>query len=98
MVNIENILYFFSFEKGTFIQADDNKRYLVNDTMDQLEAAVDPQKFFRLNRKYLVSYRSIADIITYSNSRLKINLKNSDDNNILISRERVPEFRAWLDS
>ncbi|HLF33286.1 MAG TPA: LytTR family DNA-binding domain-containing protein [Cyclobacteriaceae bacterium] len=97
-VTVESILFFFSFEKGTFIQADDNKRYLINDTLDQVMEAVDPHKFFRLNRKYLVSFRSISDIITYSNSRLKISLKNSDDTQILVSRERVAEFRAWLDS
>jgi DNA-binding LytR/AlgR family response regulator len=66
-------------------------------TLDQLEGMLDPKKFFRLNRKYIASFPSIAEIHTYSNSRLKIKLANCADNDILISREKVGDFKDWLD-
>ena len=58
---------------------------------------VDPLRFFRINRKYYVSSESIQDIITYTNSRLRLVLKNSTDQDIIVARERVQEFKDWLD-
>jgi DNA-binding LytR/AlgR family response regulator len=97
-VLVDDILYFYSLEKGTFLMTKDNKHFLIDYTLDNLKEEIDPHQFFRLNRKYLVCFDAIADVIAYSNSRLKIKLKYSDDNNILVSRERVPVFKSWLDS
>jgi DNA-binding LytR/AlgR family response regulator len=58
---------------------------------------VDPGKFFRINRKYYVSANAIQDIISHTNSRLKLVLKGSQDNDIIVARERVQEFKDWLD-
>ncbi len=66
-------------------------------TLDQLENSLDPKEFFRLNRKYIASFEAIAEIHTYSNSRLKIKLTNCSDNDILVSREKVGALKEWLD-
>jgi DNA-binding LytR/AlgR family response regulator len=58
---------------------------------------VDPDEFCRINRKYLVRSSAIQDIISYTNSRLKLVLKGSSDNDIIVARERVQEFKNWLD-
>ena len=55
------------------------------------------KRFFRINRKYFVSVESIQDMISYTNSRLKLVLKTSDDHDIIVARERVQEFKEWLD-
>lgn len=97
-IPVEDILYFYSLEKGTFLLTSDNHHYLIDYTLDKVADMVNPQTFFRLNRKYLARFASITDIVSYSSSRLKIMLKYSDDNDILVSREKVSLFRQWLDS
>ena len=65
--------------------------------MDQLEGICDPSRFFRINRKHLVAVDSIQDMISYTNSRLKLVLKTPDEQDIIVARERVQEFKEWLD-
>ncbi|MFD2203890.1 LytR/AlgR family response regulator transcription factor [Shivajiella indica] len=89
--------YFLSEERVTFLQTFEGKRYILDYTLDQLETMLDPKKFFRLNRKYISSFEAITEIHTHSNSRLKIKLINCKDNDILVSREKVGEFKLWLD-
>lgn len=96
-VEVKNILYFYSLDKTTFCHATDNRNHILDFTLEQLEALVDPNEFFRVNRKYLVRGDSIQDIISYTNSRLRLVLKNSTDNDVIVARERVQEFRQWLD-
>jgi len=96
-VAIENILYFYSMEKATFLHTDDNHNYVLDYSLEQIEGLVDPQRFFKINRKYIITIDTIDDIITYSNSRLKIELKHSDDHDVIVAREKVREFKKWLD-
>jgi DNA-binding LytR/AlgR family response regulator len=96
-VDIKNILYFYSLDKTTFCHSSDNRNHILDFTLEQLEALVDPSEYFRVNRKYLVRGDSIQDIISYTNSRLKLVLKNSQDTDVIVARERVQEFRQWLD-
>jgi DNA-binding LytR/AlgR family response regulator len=58
---------------------------------------LDPEIYFRVNRKYLVQTEAIKDIISHTNSRLKLVLLGSADNDIIVARERVQEFKQWLD-
>jgi DNA-binding LytR/AlgR family response regulator len=96
-VEVSNILYFFSQEKTTFCVTTDNRKLILDDTLEDLEGMLDPSVFFRINRKYMVSASSITDIIHYTNSRLKLVLKNSADADVVVAREKVQEFKAWLD-
>ncbi|HEY9006794.1 LytR/AlgR family response regulator transcription factor [Ohtaekwangia sp.] len=96
-VEVENILYFYSQDKTTFCWTTDNRSLILDYTLEQLEEMVDPARFFRVNRKYLVAAHAIQDIISYTNSRLKLVLKGSQDNDIIVARERVQEFKDWLD-
>lgn len=96
-IGVESIFYFFSREKASFCQITDGKNYLLDYSLEQIEGMVDPQVFFRINRKYLISMDAIEDIISYSNSRLKVILKNSNDSDVIVSRDRVSDFKIWLD-
>jgi DNA-binding LytR/AlgR family response regulator len=89
--------FFYSEERVTFLQTLERKKYILDYTLDQLEEMLDPKQFFRLNRKYIASFGAIAEIHTYSNSRLKIKLKDCPDNDILVSREKVGAIKEWLD-
>ncbi len=95
-INTEDALYFFSEAKATFLQTDD-KRYIIDYALEQIEQLVDSERFFRINRKYLVSLEAVKDIITYSNSRLRLILKDHDDMDAIVSRDRVQDFKKWLD-
>ncbi|MDQ3292536.1 MAG: LytTR family DNA-binding domain-containing protein [Bacteroidota bacterium] len=96
-IPVEHIDFFFSMEKATFLQTKENKRFVVDFSLEQLESLLDPQQFFRINRSYLIGLDAIQDIISYSNSRLKTFLRNSTDTDVVVSREKVNAFKEWLD-
>lgn len=96
-IDVADISFFYSQEKMVFLQTKAGRKYVLDYTLDQLEELLDPQRFFRLNRKYISEVGAIAGIFTYSNSRLKIKLAGSEDNDILVSREKVGDFKSWLD-
>lgn len=94
---VEEIAYFFSLEKMTYLQTKEGRKFIIDYPLDRLEEMVDPKCFFRINRKYLVSIASIQDIIIYSNNRLKLKLIHSDSRDSTVSRDRVQDFKDWLD-
>jgi DNA-binding LytR/AlgR family response regulator len=98
VVPLDQIAYFFSLEKATFLQTAEGRKFVVDYTMDQLETLLDPRRFFRLNRAYLAQQSAIQDIISYTNSRLQTVLKPvAPDAQVLVSREKVNVFKSWLD-
>ncbi|WP_035557897.1 LytR/AlgR family response regulator transcription factor [Hymenobacter sp. IS2118] len=98
VVPVDQIAYFFSLEKATFLQTIESRKFVVDYTMDQLETLLDPRRFFRLNRAYLAQQTAIHDIIHYTNSRLQTVLKpTAPDAQVLVSREKVQVFKSWLD-
>ncbi len=96
-IEVDSILYFYSQEKTTFCHTSEKRDHILDYTLDQLEEMLDKNQFFRINRKYIVHSKAIQDIINYTNSRLRLVLKNSTDNDIIVARERVQEFKEWLD-
>jgi DNA-binding LytR/AlgR family response regulator len=96
-VETADILFFYSEEKATFAQTNDGRKHIIDFTMDQLEDKIDSARFFRISRKYLVATDSIKDMINHTNSRLRLVLKTSEDKDIIVARERVQEFKDWLD-
>lgn len=96
-IEVKDILYFYSQDKATFCHTNENRNHILDFTLEQLEDMIDPLVYFRVNRKYFVRAEAIQDIISYSNSRLKLVLKNSQDNDVIVARERVQEFKQWLD-
>lgn len=95
-VPVEDISYFFSDSRFIFFVTFSNKKYLVEYRIEELENLLDPQEFFRINRSYLVSIRSISLIHPYPGNRFKLTLNPATSKEIIVSRERVPAFRAWL--
>ncbi len=96
MIAIEDAECFYSENKGTYIRTGDGRDYLLENTLEQLENELDPVKFFRVSRKFIVSISAIKDIVVYSNSRLKIILPTYRDDEVIVSRERVNDFKEWL--
>ncbi len=96
-IDTESVSYFYSYQKGTFLKSDDGRNYLLDQTLETIEQLVDPDKFFRINRKYLVSLSSIIDVISYSNSRFKLKVKDQEEDDFLVAREKVKLFKDWLE-
>jgi two-component system, LytTR family, response regulator len=96
-INTSEALYFYSQDKATFLQVSENKRYIIDYTLEQVEQLLDPNQYFRINRKYLIQLNALKDIISYSNSRLRLILKDSDEMDAIVSRDKVQDFKKWLD-
>jgi len=96
-IETTNILYFYSMEKASYIHTSEGNNYVIDFSLDKIENFINPKQFFRINRKYIINIKAINDIISFSNSRLKIDLKNSDNQGIIVSREKVNKFKKWLD-
>jgi DNA-binding LytR/AlgR family response regulator len=97
MVSVDDIECFYSENKGTYCHTILNRDYLIDMTLDGLENELEPQTFFRVNRKYYVNINAINDIVSYTNSRIQIKLKNFVNDKIIVSRERVRDFKDWID-
>jgi two-component system response regulator LytT len=96
MLNVEDAECFYSENKGTYIHTTDNRDYLLDVTLEQLEKELDPAQFYRVSRKFIVGVNAIKDIVVYSNSRLKLLLPTYKEDEVIVSRERVNDFREWL--
>jgi two-component system response regulator LytT len=96
IIPIEDIECFYSENKGIYIFTSDKREYLIDMTLEQLDPMLNPTKFFRVSRKFFVNINQIKDIISYTNSRLKIILNNFSEHEIIVSRERVKDFKNWI--
>ena len=96
-ISTTEILYFESKEKATFIKTKDHRSFIIDNTMDQVQEQLDPSEFFRINRKFIISMESFDDIVSWSNSRLRVCLKGNSTMEAIVARERVNEFKKWLD-
>lgn len=96
-VDVKEVLYFYSLHKGTYLHTANDRNYVIDFTLDGLTGLLDPDRFFRINRRYIVTHESIHDMVTLSGTKLKVLLKHSDDFDVFVSRDRLPDFREWLD-
>jgi len=96
IVNIDAIECFYSENKSTYIHTSENRNYLLDNSLEGWQEELDPEQFFRVNRTFVVYINSIKDIIAYSNSRLKLILNSYNETEIIVSRERVKDFKKWI--
>ncbi len=96
-IAIEDVAFFYSSEKSSFIRSISGRDYAIDYSLEQLEAELDPRKFFRVSRQFIVAMATIKDIIAYSGNRLQLNVMGGDQEEILVSREKVTDFKKWLD-
>jgi len=96
-IETSSINYFYSQDKMTFIVDEKKNRLPINNTLDEIDQMLDPDTFFRINRKFIVNFSGIDEIHTYFKGRLKIKLKPHIDEDIVVSAEKSPIFKSWLD-
>ncbi len=95
-VDVEEIAYFFSDGRLNFFKTSDNRKFVVDYTMDDLEDMLDPESYFRISRSFYVSIASVDKIDDYFGNRLILGLKPAVDKEALVSREKVTDFKKWM--
>lgn len=95
-IEIEEISYFYSDGRLNFFKTADNRKFVVDYTMDELEEMLDPERYFRISRSFYVSVNSIEKIEDYFGNRLILQLKPAVDKEALVSREKVSDFKKWM--
>lgn len=93
----EQIAYFFTANEMVCLVRSDNRQFLVDYTLEELEKLLNPSYFFRLNRQYIASLPAVQKIHTYFNGKLKLELTPAPSHEIIISREKAPFFKEWLE-
>jgi len=96
VIDVVEIECLYSENKGTYIHTSDNRDYLIDSSLEVVEAELDPKDFYRISRKYIIPLQSIKEIQLYSNSRLKISLPTYKADEVIVARERVSDFKEWL--
>lgn len=96
-VETADIQLIYSQDKGTYLFTNGGKRFLVDFSLDKVEELLNSNDFFRISRKFIVHIASIKDIIAFTNSRLEIVIDHFEDDQIIVARERVGDFKDWLD-
>ena len=96
VIFVEEIECFFSENKGTYIHTFDNRNFLIETTLELLEQDLDTSEFFRVSRKFIIPLKAIKEIVVHSNSRLKVILPSYKDEEVIVSREKVADFKNWI--
>ncbi|MFZ1518865.1 MAG: LytTR family DNA-binding domain-containing protein [Ignavibacteriaceae bacterium] len=98
-VETSETAYFYALEKNVFLTTSSGNTYPIDFTLDKLQEVIDPEKFFRINRKMIVGFESIKSMIPYSRSRIKIELNPTEPKDVeaLVSVERSSAFKEWMD-
>jgi two-component system LytT family response regulator len=95
-IQVHDAAYFYTENKANYVVMKDGKRYPVDHNLDELEQLVDPKNFFRINRQFIIGYNSIAEMITYSKSRVLVKLNPPTKLETIVSTERSSSFKSWL--
>lgn len=95
-IEVDEIAYFFSDGRLNFFKTFDNRKFVVDYTMDELEEMLDPAKYFRISRSFYISVNSVDQIHDYFGNRLMLTLKPAVDKESIVSREKVTDFKRWM--
>ncbi len=95
-VATSDIAYFFIADELTFIFTFDEQKFIVNHSLEELEKLVDTRQFYRANRQFLLNFAAIKEVEPYFNRKLVVKLSVKCNEQILVGKLKVTEFRAWL--
>lgn len=96
-IAVEQISYFFSEDRITFLVVQEGQKYMTNHSLDELETLLNPASFFRINRQMIIHIESIQSIQKYFKGRLKVDLSPAPEEEVLVSSRRIADFQAWLE-
>lgn len=97
-IPVDKIAYFYTSDKLTYIVTFGKQKFIIDNTLEEVDAMLDPKAFFRVNRKFLVHFDAVSDIHPYFKGRVKIELQPEIEDDIVVSSEKTPLFKKWLDN
>jgi DNA-binding LytR/AlgR family response regulator len=97
LFHADDVQLFYSENKGTYLSIENGRNYLIDTKLESLLEELDPEQFFRISRQAIIHIKAIDDMISYTNSRIQIKINSFKEFDLIVSRERVKEFRAWLE-
>ncbi len=95
-IDIQDISYFYSDGRINLFKTKNNRKFIVDYTMDELEEMLNPQDYFRVNRSFYISVPSVEKIDDYFGNRLILQLLPPTDKEVVVSREKVMAFKRWM--
>lgn len=96
IININEIECFYSAFKSSFLVTKEGRTFPLEESLDSIEKELNPLHFYRVNRQFIITIQAIKEISIYSNSRLKVLLNHYNEEDIVVSRERVQDFKNWI--
>lgn len=96
-VKSEDISFFFAEGRDAYLVAENRKKYMIEYKLETLEEVLEPKSFFRVNRTFIVNINAIEDVLVYSSRRLKLTLNQNIDKEVIVSREKVADFKQWFE-
>lgn len=96
-VPVEEICCFFVEERSAFLNTTEGKIYNLDYSLEQIQKMIDPDRFFRINRNFIVNINCIDEMVSYSSSRIKLKLTGKTFSETIVSRERISDFKSWMD-
>ena len=96
-IKSEQIALFYADGRTVYLVTNENKKFILDYKLEELNALLDTSLFYRVNRTFIVNINTINDVIVYSNNRLKITPKVRVEKEIVVSREKVSTFKKWFE-
>lgn len=95
-IPVKDIAYFYSQDKVNYLMKEEGKKFPVENTLDEIEAMLNPENFYRANRQFIININAINEIHPYFKGRIKLNLSPQQETEIVISSEKSRSFKDWL--
>lgn len=95
-IETQDIAYFYSEEKLTFMVTKEGQQLPIDFSLDKLTSLLNPRDFFRISRQFLVSFSSIHNVQAHIKGKLKLELQPKCKFDVLVSGDRMTDFKEWL--
>jgi len=95
-IKLSDVTMFYSAAKITFVATESGRSYPIDQSLESMDTQLNPEQFHRVNRSHMVNIDFIAEVLAYSNSRLKVTVMGMEEEEIIVSRDRVKGFKDWL--
>jgi two-component system, LytTR family, response regulator LytT len=95
-IRVSEVAYFFSNGRLSYLVTADNKKYLLEYSMERLESLLNPEQFFRINRSFIICFDAVRQAEEYHGNRLVIDAQPAFTEKVIVSRERVAAFKKWM--
>ena len=95
-VPTNQVEFFYAEGRTVFLITQQQQKFIIDYKLEQLEKFLNPAEFFRANRSFIVNINAIQKVLVYSQSRLKVEMKQEAPKEIIISRDKVPLFKDWF--